>query len=549
MVLSKTTALSDGKDEIRITYKIEDDNGVPLRNIPLEDIKLTVDGEARESFILTSDIEKVSEVVITYENLVVKSKVKFIKDSRVLRLSLSKAKILADGKDEIIIGVGDNDGKMWNNPVTLYVNEKKNNNNIFKTKKAGEYVIKAKSGKFESKKIKIIAYEEIKELTLSGSKNNILTNGIDKITFTLKGVDQNRVTHQVKNFVLVDSNGEKISNSNVITTTKSGTYKVKAIYKEQFSNYITYTAKSPQELDIVSFYPKESTINLNTKIEIKLNLQVKNYSDGIEVLLDKKPIDGKISYDKDSNILIFTPTNLLKLNSKYQVKLKRSVVGVDENNLERDFTFEFETINKKKIDMIKIEKGQFILGDQTRKLWNFSSPTQEAFITYDYLIGEAPVTFEIYDQYTRDMKLPLIDDNGWGRKSRPVINITWYDTIDFLNWLSKKENLPIAYDKDGDLIDNKGHKTRDITKVFGYRLPTEIEWEFAGKGGTKMKKTLFSGSDKLRDVSWYSENSNGKTHEIKTKFPNELGIYDMNGNVWEWINDNSGVYSGIERIK
>ena len=198
MVLSKTTALSDGKDEIRITYKIEDDNGVPLRNIPLEDIKLTVDGEARESFILTSDIEKVSEVVITYENLVVKSKVKFIKDSRVLRLSLSKAKILADGKDEIIIGVGDNDGKMWNNPVTLYVNEKKINNNIFKTKKAGEYVIKAKSGKFESKKIKIIAYEEIKELTLSGSKNNILTNGIDKITFTLKGVDQNRVTHQGK---------------------------------------------------------------------------------------------------------------------------------------------------------------------------------------------------------------------------------------------------------------------------------------------------------------------------------------------------------------
>ena len=70
-----------------------------------------------------------------------------------------------------------------------------------------------------------------------------------------------------------------------------------------------------------------------------------------------------------------------------------------------------------------------------------------------------------------------------------------------------------------------------------FRLPTEAEWEFAARGGNKSKDYIYAGSNKLDDVAWYRDNSDDRTHPVKTKAPNELGLYDMTGNVWEWCND------------
>jgi formylglycine-generating enzyme required for sulfatase activity len=126
--------------------------------------------------------------------------------------------------------------------------------------------------------------------------------------------------------------------------------------------------------------------------------------------------------------------------------------------------------------------------------------------------------------------------SNWKGDNLPVEMVSWNDAVEYCNRRSLKEGLTPAYRSGGNSI------TCDF-QANGYRLPTEAEWEFAAKGGTKdYLTTEYAGSNSVDTVGWHSGNSGARTHPVGTKQPNNLGLYDMSGNLWEWCWDWSSSY-------
>jgi formylglycine-generating enzyme len=122
------------------------------------------------------------------------------------------------------------------------------------------------------------------------------------------------------------------------------------------------------------------------------------------------------------------------------------------------------------------------------------------------------------------------------KKDDPIVEISWYEAIAFCNLLSQKKKVEKCYSGSIDHI-------RLNISANGYRLPTEAEWEFAARGGIESKNYLYSGSNNIDEVAWYLSNSEKHIHGIGEKNSNEIGLFDMSGNIYEYCFDEYGLYS------
>ena len=164
--------------------------------------------------------------------------------------------------------------------------------------------------------------------------------------------------------------------------------------------------------------------------------------------------------------------------------------------------------------MIVVPAGKFMMGspesDNDRS--NDEGPQHEVTIGQPFAVGKTDVTFAEWDTCAAAGACPKAADSGWGRDDRPVINVTWDEAKIYSAWLAKQTGKP-------------------------YRLLTEAEWEYVARAGNPGRYSFGDDETQLGEYAWFSENSGGKTHPVGTKKPNAFGVYDMHGNVWQWVED------------
>ncbi len=197
----------------------------------------------------------------------------------------------------------------------------------------------------------------------------------------------------------------------------------------------------------------------------------------------------------------------------------KTLITPDDNMDSSNLTI---TVNGVTFTMVRVEGVTFTMGATSEQTGAYKDEKPAHQVTLSpYYIGQTEVTQALWEAVMGEK--PTSDGYPWGPKyglgdNYPAYRISYDDVLSFISKLNSLTGRT-------------------------FRMPTEAEWDYAARGGNKSKGYRYSGGNKLRKVGWYLDNSSSKTHLVAQKSANELGLYDMSGNVWEWCSDWKDTYS------